>query len=172
MNDLRLEPAPGSSGSVGVASLPEQPSSASGISVFGVIVGLGLLLLFGFFGVILIAVGMRWSRGSVSHSPAMVEMPAAQARGDVSPSTAGEQPRTAVVDSRSLPTGVMHTTPGLDTPRAGFVPKGTTVEVLSTRYIQSKTGPQTWYRVRVVLGGKVYEGWMHSDLLPGISAAP
>ncbi|TKC94177.1 hypothetical protein [Polyangium fumosum] len=71
--------------------------------------------------------------------------------------------RKAVVNIRrpDLKNGVLRTLPGLDTPRAAFVPHGTLVDVGRAK---TEAG-QTWYHVRAVVNGVAYEGWMHADIL-------
>jgi len=176
MNDVSAGQAYSPLSPGGDPSAPEPPpapaaSARGGTSAFAVMVGVGMLLLFAFFGLSLVAVGMRWSRGHMSSSsaPKMSSSPAPTSAPVIAPPALPE-PRTEVKRAvvtvpAKLKNGVLRASPSGNAPTLAFVPMGTVVELGESRTAQSKTGPQVWYRVRAVVDGKAYEGWMHSDIL-------
>lgn len=165
MSDASLSPAD--------SPLPEGGGASSergASSVFAIFVGLGMMALFAFFGLAILAVGMRFSRAderapSAATTATPSELPGRAASPLPTPATATPIGRAVVNVPKERKTGVLRAKASTDSPIVAFVPAGTSVELYGSTTATSRYGPQTWYRVRAVVGGKAYEGFMHGDIL-------
>lgn len=164
MNAPSVDPGTSARTSSGPSPATADGASGSGMSGFAVLVGLGFLFILSFFGLALVAVWKR-SESDASRS-ASFAVPVMTTQSASMPAAAPSAPtawRKAIVTvpRPDMQNGVMRNAPGFNTPHAAYIPRGTTVDVGPARY---KDG-QTWYQVRAELGGKEYEGFMHSDIL-------
>lgn len=157
----------------------ESRSNASCLAIF---VALTSVAVLGFFALSFVIVGGRWlktrqgvdlneSKSTAVTSPWNTSGNPTWATPRSNPNERpGQEERAGnmavvVVPPGSGP-GKMRNLPGFENPGVmAYVPNGTPVEVLGERYVPYQGMTMTWYRVRANIGGKNYEGWMHSDLV-------